>query len=190
MKWSQLPNALSIGRMCLVVPTVWALLMGHYPLTLLFFAVAAVTDALDGWIAKRFDWMSRLGKILDPIADKILLGGVIITLGWLGLVPPWLVLTVVLRDVIIVSGAIAYRLWIGEVDGHPTFISKLNTLLQLVFVLVVIASAAWPVSVPFAVIMALGAATFVTTAVSGLDYVVCYAREALHARRAHRRAGL
>ncbi len=184
MKWSQLPNALSIGRMCLVVPTVCALLLGHYPLTLLLFAVAAVSDALDGWIAKRFDWMSRLGKMLDPIADKVLLGGVILTLGWLGLVPVWLVLAVVLRDVVIVGGAIAYRVFIGDVEGHPTLISKLNTLLQLVFVLVVIASAAWPLRVPQALLIALGAATFVTTAISGLDYVARYARQAVQSRRA------
>jgi cardiolipin synthase len=182
MKWSQLPNALSIGRMCLVVPTVCALLLGHYPLTLLFFAVAAVSDALDGWIAKRFDWMSRLGKILDPIADKILLGGVILTLGWLALVPAWLVCAVVLRDVIIVGGAIAYRLLMGELEGHPTVISKLNTVLQLAFVLVVITSAAWPGMLPQALLTTLGAATFVTTAISGLDYVVSYARAAWQAR--------
>lgn len=173
-----LPNALTLLRLVLVLPSVLALLAGHFDVTLLLFAVAAITDALDGWLAKTFGWTSRLGKILDPIADKVLLGGVVLALGWLGLVPLWLVLTMVARDLVIVGGAIAYRLFIGYLEGRPTPVSKLNTLVQLLFVLSVIAASAH-VAVPAVLPTLLGAGTFVTTVVSGLDYVLRYAREAL-----------
>ena len=170
-----IPNAICVLRMLLAGPVAIALLRGEYPLTLALFAIAAASDGLDGWLAKTFGWTSRLGKILDPIADKLLLVTVIVTLVVVGLVPPWIALTVVLRDVVIVGGAICYTVLIGHVEGHPTDVSKLNTLVQLSFVLAVIGAAAWP-AVPRPLVTALGAATFVTTVVSGLDYVLTYAR--------------
>jgi cardiolipin synthase len=173
VRW--LPNAICVLRMLLAAPIVLALRAANYPLTLLLFAAAAASDGLDGWLAKTFGWTSRLGKILDPIADKVLLVTVIVALVVDGLVPLWLGLAVVLRDVVIVSGAIAYHFLVGYVEGRPTIVSKLNTVLQLCFVLVVVAAAGWP-AVPRALVLALGAATFVTTIVSGLDYVLTYAR--------------
>ncbi|HUO78671.1 MAG TPA: CDP-alcohol phosphatidyltransferase family protein [Steroidobacteraceae bacterium] len=187
MSLAWIPNAICVLRILLVAPSALALLAGRYELTLLLFGVAAVSDGLDGWLAKHFDWTSRLGKILDPIADKLLLVTVFLTLVWTGLVPLWLGVAVVVRDVLIVGGAIAYRLLIGYVEGRPTPISKLNTLLQLSFVLAVIAAAAWR-NVPRPLVVAIGAATFVTTVVSGLDYVLTYAREAIRAGRAAARA--
>ena len=112
---------------------------------------------------------------------------VFLTLVWTGLVPLWLGIAVVLRDVVIVGGAITYRLTIGYLEGRPTPVSKLNTLLQLSFVLAVIAAAAWR-NVPQALVVAVGAATFVTTVVSGLDYVLTYARAAIQASRRAPRA--
>jgi cardiolipin synthase (CMP-forming) len=182
-----IPNAICVLRILLVAPSALALLAGRYQLTLLLFGVAAISDGLDGWLAKRFDWTSRLGKILDPIADKLLLVTLFLTLVWTGLVPLWLGIAVVVRDVLIVGGAVAYRALVGYVEGRPTPISKLNTLLQLSFVLTVIAAAAWP-GVPRPLVVAVGAATFVTTVVSGLDYVLTYAREAIRASRAAPRA--
>ncbi len=178
-----IPNAICVLRILLVAPCALTLLDGRYELTLLLFAVASISDGLDGWLAKSFGWTSRLGKILDPIADKLLLVTVFLTLAWLGLAPRWLVVTVVVRDVLIVGGAIAYRVLIGYIEGHPTPISKLNTLLQLSYVLAVVAAAAWH-AVPQALLVAAGAATFVTTVVSGIDYVLTYAREAIRASRA------
>jgi cardiolipin synthase len=182
-----LPNAVCVLRMLLAVPVAVTLVRGDYPLTLFLFAIAALSDALDGWLAKTFGWTSRLGKILDPIADKLLLVTVVVTLVFEGLVPLWLALAVVLRDVVIVGGATAYHFLIGHLEGHPTVVSKLNTLVQLSFVLIVIAAAAWPL-VPQQLVIALGAATFVTTVVSGLDYVLTYARLAWRER--HRPAAV
>ncbi len=185
MKARWIPNAICVLRMLLAGPVAVALVRGDYSLTLALFAVAAASDGLDGWLAKTFGWTSRLGKILDPIADKLLVVTVIVTLVFTGLVPLWLALTVVLRDVVIVGGAMAYHFLIGYVEGLPTGVSKLNTLVQLSFVLAVIGAAAWP-AVPRPLVTALGAATFVTTVVSGLDYVLTYARLAW--RESHRPA--
>ena len=117
-----IPNALCILRMLLVVPVAWLLVTDNYRLTLAMFAFAAATDGLDGFLAKRFGWTSELGKILDPLADKILLVGVFITLAALGVVPLWLAVTAVARDVIITAGAIIYkslyRLWRAAGAAH------------------------------------------------------------------------
>jgi cardiolipin synthase len=182
MRWSWLPNALSVARILLVPPSVLSLLAGRFDVTLVCFGCAALSDGLDGWLAKRFGWTSRLGKILDPIADKLLLVSLYLALAVLGLVPVWLMATVVLRDVVIVLGAMVYRVVIGYIEGHPTAVSKLNTLVQLVFVLLVIVHAQWP-QLPSRLIDWLGATVFVTTMVSGMDYVLTYAREAMRARR-------
>ncbi|MBS0393826.1 MAG: CDP-alcohol phosphatidyltransferase family protein [Proteobacteria bacterium] len=187
MRLSWIPNAICVVRILLVAPSALALVAGRYELTLLIFGVAAVSDGLDGWLAKHFGWTSRLGKILDPIADKLLLVTVFLTLVWLHLVPLWLGAAVVVRDIVIVGGAIAYRMLIGYVEGHPTTISKLNTLLQLSFVLAVIAACAWS-AVPHPLVTALGAAVFVTTVVSGIDYVMTYARAAIRESRGVRAA--
>jgi cardiolipin synthase len=180
LRW--LPNAICIARMALVAPVVYALLRGEYLLTLVLFGAAGVSDGIDGWLAKTFGWTSALGEMLDPIADKLLLVTAFLTLAWLGLAPWWLTGAVVLRDVVIVSGAIAYRVLVGGFEGRPTLVSKLNTLVQLCYVVAVIGGAAWH-GMPGALVTVIGAACFVTTVVSGLDYVIRYSRLALRAGR-------
>lgn len=185
MNLSILPNLLCVVRMLLAIPVVFAILEGYYHWTLVLFFIAAVTDGLDGWLATHFNWTSEAGKLLDPVADKLLLVSVFVALTLVGLVPLWLAFAAVLRDVVIGGGAAAYRLLYGPLNGRPTLPSKLNTLLQICFVLVVVSDAAWP-AVPDAVVVVLGAAMFVTTVVSGLDYVLTYSRRATQAARASR----
>jgi cardiolipin synthase (CMP-forming) len=184
-----IPNALCILRMLLVVPVAWLLVTDNYRLTLGMFAFAAATDGLDGFLAKRFGWTSELGKILDPLADKILLVGVFITLAAIGVVPMWLAATAVLRDVTITAGAITYKYLYsyGELQGRPTAVSKLNTLCQIIYLLLVVAARAGDFA-PQIAITVLGALVFVTTVVSGLDYVITYSRRAIEVSR--RRRGL
>src|SRR5690606_29413356 len=98
------------------------------------------TDGLDGFLAKRFKWTSELGKILDPLADKLLLVSVFVTLAALGLVPLWLAVAAVLRDLTITFGAIVYNWLFGDPNGRPTAISKLNTLCQILYLLLVVAA--------------------------------------------------
>lgn len=187
MNLSWLPNAICVGRILLVAPIAYVLVRGQYELTLLLFAIAAASDAADGWLAKTFGWQSELGKALDPVADKLLLVTVFLTLAALGLAPVWLAAVAVLRDLVIAAGAVAYHRMFGRLDGGPSAISKLNTGLQVAFVVTVIANAAWH-RMPDGVVIALGAATFVTTVVSGIDYVLRYSRMAIANRRAGARA--
>ena len=178
-----LPNLLCVVRILLVYPVAHGIMLGHYPAVLAIFAVAAFTDGLDGFLAKRFGWTSELGKHLDPLADKLLLVTVFVCLSLAGLAPWWLTATVLLRDLVIVAGAIAFRVLLGPIGGQPTRASKLNTVCQIVFCLAVVAEAAYALPTQGA-IMLLGALVFVTTVVSGLDYVLVYSRRAVRAARA------
>lgn len=189
MSLSFLPNLLCILRMLLVWPLAVVIFQGRYELVLAIFALAAFTDALDGYLAKRFDWTSELGRHLDPLADKLLLVTMFICLSSIGLVPWWLTGFVLLRDLIIVFGALTYRALFGPLHGNPTVASKLNTLAQISFSLAVVAAAAylWP---PQWIVTALGALVFVSTCISGIDYVLTYTRRAVvvaHSRTASTR---
>ncbi len=181
----QIPNLISILRILLIVPIAVALLHDERLVALGLFFVAAVSDLLDGFIAKRFGWQSALGGVLDPAADKLLLATSFVVLAVMHLVPLWLMATAVARDLIIVGGALAYRLWLGPVEARPSNLSKLNTLCQALFILCVIARRQF--SQPDAwVIVTLGALTFLTTAVSGIDYVLRYGKAALEESRSRR----
>ena len=90
MNRSDIPNIISMLRIILVIPTVMLLLNERYGQALILFAVAGASDGLDGYIAKRYHYVSRLGTILDPLADKLLLVCTYLALGWLGLLPAWL----------------------------------------------------------------------------------------------------
>jgi cardiolipin synthase len=177
MKLRHLPNMLCMLRMLLVIPVGYWILESRYHEVLAGFAFAAFTDGLDGYLAKRFGWTSELGRHLDPLADKILLVTVFVCLSRNGAVP-WAVTTLVLlRDLVIVFGAITYRVLFGPVHGNPTIASKFNTLVQILFCLGVVAAAAygWP---PGWAVAMLGGLVIVSTGVSGLDYVLTYSRRA------------
>lgn len=182
MNLSFLPNLLCILRILLVYPVAHWILQGRYPEVMALFAIAAFTDALDGALAKRFGWTSELGKHLDPLADKLLLTTVFVCLSLNGDVPWALTALVLLRDLVIVFGAITYRLLFGPVNGEPTIASKFNTLVQIVYCLVTVCVAAyqWPAQW---VLTALGALVLVSTGVSGIDYTLTYSRRAAAASR-------
>ncbi len=185
MKLATIPNLICLLRIALTVPIIVLLAEGHYGQTLALFAVAAVSDMLDGYLAKTFGWASELGKVLDPLADKLLLVSVFITLACIGLVPVWLAAIAVLRDVVIGVGAAIYKWLFGPLEGRPTMPSKLNTLVQLLFVIAVVWRAAF-MDLPEWTIQGLGAGVLVTTVVSGVDYVMTYVRKAIavsHSRR-------
>lgn len=187
MTLSWVPNALCVLRMLLALPTAWFLFHQQYDVTFAVFFFAAITDGLDGFIAKRFNWTSELGKMLDPLADKLLLVTVFITLAVIGKVAVWLAVLVVLRDAIITFGAIIYRSVYGPLTGAaPTLISKINTVMQIVYVLAAMLAAittAWPKIITITV---LGYITAATTIISGGDYVLTYTKRAvaLHRSRA------
>ncbi len=120
MKLATVPNFICLLRIALTVPIVVLLAEGRYDQTLVLFAIAAVSDMLDGYLAKTFGWTSEVGKWLDPLADKLLLVSVFITLAVIGLVPVWLAAVAVARDVVIAGGAGIYKWLFGPVEGRPT----------------------------------------------------------------------
>ena len=172
-----LPNAISLLRIALVPPILFGILDGQFGLALVLFVVAGFSDGLDGYLAVRFDWSTRLGGLLDPTADKLLITGLFVTLAFTQHIPVWLAVAVILRDVVIVGGAMAYNFLIRPVPGEPTRISKLNTALQMLFVLFVISRAGfgWPDKISITV---LGASILVTVVISGVDYVLSWSRRA------------
>ncbi len=128
----QIPNALTVVRIVLVVPFAVLVLSEQFSAALVVLLVAGFTDGLDGFLARYFDWKTLFGSIADPVADKFLLVTTYICLGLLQQMPWWLVVVVVGRDMIIFSGAISYWFLVGKYEGHPTFISKLCTFCQIV----------------------------------------------------------
>lgn len=142
----------------------------------MIFLAASLTDALDGWIAKRFGQQTQLGEILDPLADKSLAIGLYITLAWQGWVPFWLVLAVVSRDSIILVGAMAYHYLTGLLEITPSLLSKFNTALQLGFIALVLLDAA--TALEFKRVQTyLAFVVLVTTVGSGLHYVFVWLRK-------------
>jgi cardiolipin synthase len=177
VKASDIPNIITLFRFLLVPPVVLLLLDERFGLALLLFGVAGFSDALDGYLAKRFNWSSRLGALLDPLADKLLLVSSFITLGWLNQIPLWLVGVVILRDLVIVSGALVYHYRIERLDAEPSMVSKLNTFAQILLVLAVMFSAAVQV-LPYLWMDVLLYSVLVTTLWSGIDYVWRWSRRA------------
>jgi len=172
-----IPNIICLLRIALIVPILNALRGGHYVLALVLCIVAAVSDSLDGYLAKRFAWSSALGRFLDPLADKLLVLSLYVQSAWLGIVPWWLTAAVVARDVMIGLGALIYRLWFGPLHGRPARISKFNTGAQLVYVMLVLLNlgCGFP---PVEVLAASAIVVFVSTILSGWHYLGTFTRRA------------
>ena len=180
LSFSSLPNALSILRIILTVPIVMTLLNHNYSLALVLFFVAGVTDALDGWIAKRFSCQSRLGSILDPMADKLLLVSSFITLYMIGLLPLWLLMLVFLRDVMIVAGTVGYFLGTDASQDAlltPSNLSKFNTALQIGLVLFLVSSQVYVFMATWTHMLFVVVAT--STVLSGADYMWIWIKQVI-----------
>lgn len=173
MNLRQLPNIISILRILLVVPVVWSLLQGAYLIALVLFLIAGLSDGLDGYLARRYQWITRLGGYLDPLGDKLLVVCSYLTLGWMGTLPAWLVIAVIARDGVIVAGTLVYRWLIADVEAEPLLISKINTALQLALVVLVILSLAALADVHL-LIRGMMYLVFVTTVMSGVSYVTLW----------------
>lgn len=180
-----LPNLISILRIVLVIPVTLLLWRAQFGEALYLFAFAGFSDALDGYLAKRYGWTSWLGGLLDPLADKLLLVASYFTLGWLGLLPVWLVVAVLARDVIIVAGATAYHFWIARLEADPTLLSKLNTLGQIVLVLTVVFNEVMHTSLQ-PLILTLIYSVAATTLLSGGMYVISWSRRAWRVSHQHK----
>jgi cardiolipin synthase len=187
MFWSMkhLPNALTVLRAALIPWLAWLLLERDYATAFVLFAALGFTDLADGWIARRFDLRTRFGAVADPLADKLTMLTVVVLLAMHGWLPWWFTVLVVGRDVLIVSGAAAYHVLIGEVDVAPSWISKLNTALEFVFLACVLALAAGHLGEGrwYPALLYLTSATVIA---SGASYVSIWSRKAMAVRRALR----
>lgn len=137
-----LPNLITIARLVMVPAVVVAIGQQHWTVALALFLVAGASDAADGIIARRFHLRSELGAYLDPLADKALLVSIYVTLSVVSVLPGWLAVVVVSRDVMIVAAILVSRLMDRPVEIKPLFISKLNTTAQIVFAALVLAAMA------------------------------------------------
>src|SRR5262249_24736712 len=170
-----LPNLISLARLLLVPAAIWLILVGRYGLAFWILVAAGISDALDGFIAKRFDSRTRLGALLDPLADKAMLVSVYIALGIAHQLWTWLVILVVVRDVMIVGGFLLIQAIALPKQHDPLYISKVNTGVQITLVGFVLARLGLGGEPGWADIV-LSLAVAATTVSSGLSYLVRWAR--------------
>jgi cardiolipin synthase len=170
-----LPNLITLARLMSVPLMIWLILSDRFGAAFWVFVAAGVSDGLDGYIAKRFDCRTRLGALLDPAADKALLSSVYVALGIAELLPNWLVILVVFRDVTIIGGFVLFQTIGAPRNYDPLYISKVNTLAQIALVGYVLGR----LGLGFgdgALTGVLVTVTAVTTVLSGLSYLVRWAR--------------
>ena len=131
-----IPNLLSIIRIGLVYPILNNIYLLNYKVSLIIFVVASITDALDGYLARKLNWQSELGKILDPVADKLLLSGAIFVLWLSDLIPFYVFFILIARDVIILLGA-AFQMTLTDSKApYPNFLGKFTTIMLIVYIVV------------------------------------------------------
>lgn len=187
MGLSWIPNTITVIRLLMAAPLSWAILANEPRLSLTLVVVAGLSDALDGLLARRFGWRSRLGGLLDPAADKVMLLACFVALAVVDGVPNWLVWLVIGRDALIVAGAVAYHAFVGRLDAEPSLLSKATTFLQIALVVALLAERLPSVAMPAWLHGALLWSTAAATLASGLHYVVVWtirARRDATARRA------
>ncbi len=170
-----LPNFISLGRLLAVPVAVWLILSGKFGFAFWVFVAAGISDAVDGFLAKRMNAQTELGKVLDPLADKALLVAVYVTLGQAGHLPVWLVILVVFRDLLIVGGIILSHTLGRPVRMRPLKISKVNTGAQIVLAGGILAVLGLDLKVD-QLILPMVWLVAATTAISGGAYLVTWAR--------------
>ncbi len=189
----QIPNVLTICRILLIFPTLWLLVFNQYRDALILLVIAGLSDALDGYLARAFDWKTRLGSILDPIADKFLIASSFLVLTFQGVVPVWVAVIVLGRDLVIFVGATAYRILYKNLEIVPSMLSKMNTALQIFAVIYLVLNLSGypyftgdmfsyvnPYLFCFLAILGL---------ISGIDYMIVWSRKAFNQSFSDRRYG-
>ena len=177
-----LPNLLTLGRILITPFIVYSILNGFAVQALVLMVIAGLTDLLDGAIANHFHMQTVVGAYMDPIADKLMLVSSIISLFIIGQVPMFLFLAVVFRDVIIVIGAVAYELVTHRLEMQPTYLSKVTTVVQIVYVSTALLHIAYPL--PALVMHAAAWITVTLTCLSGVQYMLLWTNKAMHEENA------
>lgn len=182
---NQIPNILTIMRILLIVPFAIFVYHHQYIEALVVFFFAGLSDGVDGFLARQFHWKSRFGAIADPLADKLLLITAYVMLAWTGQIPVWLVALVLGRDLVIVSGALVYHFFISHYEISPSWFGKSCTLIQIVYVLVVIVKSA-EIPMPERVVSDGLWLVAAITLISGLHYVAVWTWRGWHVFRSKR----
>ena len=171
-----IPNLITGLRVLLTPPVVLLLISDEYLWALGIFFIAGLSDGVDGFLAKRYEWKTRLGSVLDPLADKVLLLATFITLGSLSLIPLWLVGLIILRDAIIVGWAAAYQALTQRLEVQPNLFSKINTVAQILLALAVMFFQG--TGIPWSGLeTTLLILVFTTTLLSGTIYLIEWAKK-------------
>lgn len=174
-----IPNLITLARIVAVPVIVWLILDDDLLLAFWLFFAAGVSDALDGYIAKKFDCQTEMGAFLDPLADKALLVTAYLTLGYKGIIATWLVILVVFRDVIIIGGAMLFQAVTQTLQMEPLMISKANTLAQIMLIGVVLGGLGYGLEAETnAANQILTIIVAATTVASGAAYVYKWGRKA------------
>jgi cardiolipin synthase (CMP-forming) len=182
MKWRDIPNVITVFRLVLIIPFLYTLLNDHYRHAFYLYLLAGFSDNLDGFLARYFNWTSEFGAFLDPIADKLLIMTSFLALAWMGEVPVWIASLVIMRDICILSGVGSLRWLVGPVEIHPSFVSKVNTALQILLVLLILYQLSYR-ALPSEVITVIMLTMVVTTVWSLLDYFSIWVRRMLQGYR-------
>ncbi len=170
-----IPNLITLGRILLVPIVVWAIASGRMQLAFLLFLAAAISDGVDGFLAKRFGMKTELGAYLDPLADKILIVSIYVTLGITGVIPLWVVILVVSRDFMIVGAIILSWLVNMPVQIKPHAVSKLNTAAQIIYACLVLASHGFQFDIELLLTLVMALVAILTT-VSVVLYLAQWVR--------------
>lgn len=174
----QIPNALTIFRLILIAPFLVNIYQQAYVYAFYIFIIAGFTDGLDGWLARHFNWQTKIGSMIDPVADKLLVLSSFISLALIGYLPWWLVILVITRDLTISFGALIWITLIQRpLNFEPTRLSKYNTSFQLALVTLCLFELAY-FEFPPSVIYSLIILTTITTTTSYVDYVWTWGNKA------------
>lgn len=173
----QLPNALTTLRLVLAIPIWVFILQENYSAVLWLAAVAGFSDGIDGWLARKLNAQSRYGAVADPLSDKALLTGTFICLAIVEAIPLGAAVVVVLRDLVIIAGALLYHYLIGRYEMAPSFWGKASTLVQILFVLMVLTQQVYAIFplffFEFGILLVIG-----LSLISGGNYVSVWSRKA------------
>ena len=177
-----IPNVITIIRMFLVIPIIATIWSNDYSTAFILILIAGISDGLDGFLARYFHWQTPSGAVLDPLADKLLLVSLFIVFGFKGLLPSWLVLLVIFRDVVILFGAVVYHFVTHKLEMRPLMLSKISTALQIILVVLVAIDLAYgEVSTWVFDVVITSVAIFAF--ISGLSYVILWSRYALKIKK-------
>lgn len=173
---SQIPNAISCLRIVLIWPFLSSLLNQNYEMAFVLFTIAGLSDGLDGYVARRFDWTSRLGRFFDAIADKLLLLTSFIALVYLNKLPLWLISILISRDIYIMIGVCVYYCLFKKLDLKPSFIGKVSISLQIGLIFLLLFEVVFS-TLPQLFIQVVIAVIIVSALISLLDYLYAWSKK-------------